>query len=544
MTSFSEETKGEAPVDPQCPPDLVSVVVPVYNEHQTVSQVVTNLLQLEIISEVIVVDDGSNELTQRALRQLSTSRRVRVLRHPLNCGKGAALRSGFAVCTGRVVVIQDADLEYPVNAIPEVVRPILDGDADVVYGSRELGCQYRGASWVRRVANRSLTWLSNRLTGLRLTDMETGCKAFGRVFLDCLTIEEDRFGVEPELTAKAAAAGCRIVETPICYQPRSYQEGKKIGCRDGVWALWCIARYSLRKSSGSISYGDSSLAHENQRLARVSRTAVSAPATSQSSGFTLVEIIVVIAIVGVLVAISLPAVQMARESARRASCSNKLKQIAIAVELHEQSHGAYPTGGWGADWVGDPDAGYGLRQPGGWIYNILPYVGEASLREVGVGLVAEEKSLALKELLATPLASLACPSRRLAQPLPYNGAQPLRNAEVPGGVAKTDYVVNSKLSSLRSEVIVSEIQLQRGLSRTVLVGEKSLRDHDYLTGSGNGDRLTAYQGHSSDISRDVTGAPWSDRQSSGSGYGSAHAAGCHFAYCDGAVKLVNYNQEP
>jgi glycosyltransferase involved in cell wall biosynthesis len=222
----------------------LSVVVPVYNEHQTIAQVVGRLLELEVVGEVIIVDDGSNEATQRALNLLSTERRVRVLRHPVNRGKGAALRSGFAVCVGRVVVIQDADSEYPPEALPAVVQPIFDGEADVVYGSRQLGSRYQGVPWVRRAANRSLTWLSNRMTGLELTDMETGCKAFRREVLENICLKEDRFGIEPEITAKAAAAGWRFKEMPIHYSPRGYREGKKIRARDGVLAVWCIARYS------------------------------------------------------------------------------------------------------------------------------------------------------------------------------------------------------------------------------------------------------------------------------------------------------------
>jgi glycosyltransferase involved in cell wall biosynthesis len=223
---------------------LVSVVVPVYNEHRTVAQVVDSLLELEVVGEVVIVDDGSDEATRRALDELAIDRRVRVLRHPINRGKGAALRSGFAVCAGRVIVIQDADSEYPPEALPAVVQPIFDGEADIVYGSRELGNRYQGVPWVRRAANRSLTWLSNRMTGLELTDMETGCKAFRREVLESICLKENRFGIEPEITAKAAAAGWRFKERPIHYSPRDYHEGKKIRARDGMWAVWCIARYS------------------------------------------------------------------------------------------------------------------------------------------------------------------------------------------------------------------------------------------------------------------------------------------------------------
>ncbi|TWU00438.1 Undecaprenyl-phosphate mannosyltransferase [Botrimarina colliarenosi] len=230
-------------------PGPLSVVVPAYNEHQTITQVVDRLLKLEVVGEVIVVDDGSAEATRQALTQLSTDGRVRVLHHHQNRGKGAALRSGFAASTGQVVAVQDADFEYRPEDLPSIIQPILSGEADVVYGSRELGSRYHGSPWLRKAANRSLTWLSNRMTGLNLSDMETGCKAFSREVVDTLTIEEDRFGVEPELTAKVAAMGCRVTEKPISYLPRSYQEGKKIGVRDGLRAVWCIALYSRRRSA-------------------------------------------------------------------------------------------------------------------------------------------------------------------------------------------------------------------------------------------------------------------------------------------------------
>jgi glycosyltransferase involved in cell wall biosynthesis len=232
---------------------ILSVVVPVYNEHQTVRMIIERLLQLELVGEVVVVDDGSDEETRQALQPLTTEARVRVLRHATNRGKGAALRTAFAACTGDVVAIQDADLEYSPEDIPHVLKPILCGEADVVYGSRELGARYKGTPWIRVVANRVLTRLSNWMTGLELTDMETGCKAFQRAAIYGLTIEENGFGVEPELTAKVAARGWRVTEAPINYRPRGYRDGKKIRIRDGLWALWCIARYSGRRGDRGVT---------------------------------------------------------------------------------------------------------------------------------------------------------------------------------------------------------------------------------------------------------------------------------------------------
>ena len=181
--------------------------------------------------------------------------------------------------------------------------------------------------------------------------------------------------------------------------------------------------------------------------------------------FTLVEILVVISLIGVLVALLLPGVQAARESARRSSCSNNMKQIGLAVKLHTDSHRIFPTGGWGADWVGDPDKGYGPKQPGGWIYNVLPYVEEANLRDRGKGQPDNAKRTILSEVMQTPIEVFNCPSWRLARAYPYTGPPTLKNAQPPERVAKSDYAINRLLSFQKSEVILAEIQLQKARRR-------------------------------------------------------------------------------
>jgi glycosyltransferase involved in cell wall biosynthesis len=197
--------------------------------------------------EIIVVDDcsrdGSGELLEGPLR----AKVDRVLRHPVNRGKGAALRTGIAHATGDIVIIQDADLEYDPQQYPLLIEPILQDKADVVYGSRFLGGgPHRVLYFWHRVGNGVLTLLSNMFTNLNLTDMETCYKVFRRDIIQSIRIEEDRFGFEPEITAKIAKLRCRIFEVGISYYGRTYEEGKKIGWRDGVRAMWCIARYNLR----------------------------------------------------------------------------------------------------------------------------------------------------------------------------------------------------------------------------------------------------------------------------------------------------------
>jgi len=257
-----------------------------------------------------------------------------------------------------------------------------------------------------------------------------------------------------------------------------------------------------------------------------------------SCGFTLIEVLVVIAIIGVLVALLLPAVEMARESSRRSTCANNLRQLAIAVRLHTDTHQTFPTGGWGAEWLGDPDAGYGTKQPGGWIYNVLAYIEEDNLRQLGRGLKDAPRDESLTTLMQTPLEVLHCPSRRLPRTYPYTGGE-LKNAKPPEKVAKTDYAISKTISYEKSEVIISDIQLHgKGMSKTVLAGEKSLPVEGYATGTGAGDTLVAYVGDSEDIRREPTGPPSNDA-SGGSGFGGPHPGGANIAYCDGSVRFVN-----
>lgn len=230
----------------------VSIVIPVYNEERTVSQVIARVLAAPLGDglnerEVIVIDDGSSDATAAALEPIAASGAIELIRHERNRGKGAALRTGFGAATGDMVLVQDGDLEYDPSDYASLLAPIVRGEADVVYGTRFAGknAAARGFStgFLHGLGNRLLTALSNLVTGLRLTDMETGYKAFRRGVLERITICEERFGVEPELTAKVARLGARVVEVPITYSRRGYAEGKKIGPRDAVRAVWCIVRY-------------------------------------------------------------------------------------------------------------------------------------------------------------------------------------------------------------------------------------------------------------------------------------------------------------
>lgn len=226
----------------------VSVVIPVYNEAATVAELIGRVQAVDVPKEIIVVDDCSNDGTRDVLKRLETQfDNLRVFRQPENLGKGAALRVGFKQAKGDYVLVQDADLEYDPADYPVLLKPLIDGKADVVYGSRFLTTkEHRVLFFWHSVGNRLLTLISNMFTNLNLTDMETGYKVFRREVIQAINLEQNRFGFEPEITVKISRMHLRIYEVGISYSGRTYEEGKKIGWKDGVKALWCIVKYSIK----------------------------------------------------------------------------------------------------------------------------------------------------------------------------------------------------------------------------------------------------------------------------------------------------------
>lgn len=224
---------------------LVSIIMPVYNEAQYIEEIVNRVLKTDIEKELIIVDDFSTDGTRDILSKYKQQKGIKIIFHEKNKGKGAAIRTGLKEVSGDVVIIQDADLEYDPRDYTKLLEPILEGKADAVFGSRFLGGPHRVLFFWHYMGNKFLTLLSNILSNLNLTDMETGFKAFRADILKSLTLKSDRFGFEPEVTARLARKRYRIYETPISYSGRSYAEGKKITWKDGLAAIFHIVRFNM-----------------------------------------------------------------------------------------------------------------------------------------------------------------------------------------------------------------------------------------------------------------------------------------------------------
>jgi glycosyltransferase involved in cell wall biosynthesis len=221
----------------------VSVIMPVYNERDTIHEILRRVQQVQVVTEIIIVDDGSTDGTRNLLQELDDHEKVKIILHAENSGKGAAVRTGIQSATGDVIIIQDADLEYDPNDYPLLLQPIEEGRSQVVYGSRFLDNIAPEFLFWSKVGNKALTFFTNLLYRQQLTDMETCYKAFQRRLMDDIPLRSRRFELEPEITSKFLKRGIHILEVPIHYDPRGFSEGKKIGLRDGLEAIWTLIKY-------------------------------------------------------------------------------------------------------------------------------------------------------------------------------------------------------------------------------------------------------------------------------------------------------------
>jgi prepilin-type N-terminal cleavage/methylation domain-containing protein len=585
------------------------VIVPVLNEARTIDEVLRHVLAAPYDKQVIVVDDGSTDGTVGVLETWEGHPNVDLLAHSKNRGKGAAIRTGLEHARGRFTIIQDADLEYDPQDYPRLIEPLLSGEAQVVYGSRNLDRRRaRGRPWSLFGLGVSLLNVCVRiLYGIRVTDEATCYKAFPTAVLRAMDLECERFEFCPEVTAKACRMGLAIHEVPIAYDPRSVKQGKKIRWRDGWEAIETLWRWrnwnpacarsgsadlAELRQAGSLPYdalgaglptspdgrpegsraaGDLRSEPLRGQETRAQRAETRAQRTAL--GFTIIEVLVVISVIGVLMGLLLPAVQASREAGRRTQCASHVKQLGLAVQQHASACGRYPTNGWGYRWVGVPERGTGIEQPGGWIYNILGYLEQGELRELGRGLAPNQQRAALMKLTQMPLPLLACPTRSSVRLLPAAQASAPFNADWADAVAKTDYAINegdyitdtregpatlkegdsgkypwkdtgnaTGIAFQRSEVKPATVR--DGLSMTYMLGEKYVTRANYGTASDPGYDQSACSGVDVDINRWVLSPPMADGDEAGDAatrcFGSAHPQGCHFVFCDGSIKLISY----
>ncbi len=563
---------------------LLSVLVPVYNEERTLDELLRRVTSGPYPypeKELIIVDDGSRDRTPAVLERWAGWPGVRLFRHAHNRGKGAAVRTGLAQARGEIVLIQDADLECDPADYPRLVEVIRRGDSPVVYGSRYLR------------PNPSLPWTPSRLAvgmvnsvvwllyGRWLTDEATCYKALRTELLRALDLQAKRFEVCAEITAKLCRLGISIVEVPITYRPRTRAEGKKLSLRDAcptIWTLikWRFARlagggdgpgvaagFSLRRLKPAATHVEEArgllgpaLAAQPRnagarRLPSIGRLAMIRHPVPGRRGYTLIEVLVVIGVISILIGLLMPAVQQVREAAARISCANNLKQLGLALQVHHDTYGVFPSnGGWDGQqtipstsgqptviyswdinepqpqyWgVGDPRLSP-RQQTGSWAYAILPFI--------------EQQAIYQNRAWDATVKIYFCPSRR----------GPLAEAPVDdqfGGYngggwewAKIDYAANGLAIPNRPRCL-RIANFTDGTSNTVLVGEKALDRRYYTTqtwnwdepyfagGSGGTQRFGAV------LTQDLPGALFPNN------WGSPHAAGVEFVFADGSVRLVHY----
>ena len=544
---------------------LLTVIVPVYNEEGTLQEILTRIASAEPQNkEMIIVDDCSTDQSRKILKSWENVPNVVILFHEKNQGKSAAIRTALVHAAVKYTIIQDADMEYDPSDYMRLLEPMIDGTADVVYGSRSLARQHGNADrafWNPfRICVAMLNWTVRILYHKKVTDEATCYKLFRTETLRTMQLQCRRFEFCPEVTAKTFRMGLRLIEIPIHYTPRKCNEGKKIGLRDAIEAFYTLWRWRNWNSELIETTPEQKVSERNSH---------------HHKAFTLIELLVVISVIGTLAALLLPAVQAAREAARRTECINHLRQLGLAFTQHEGAFQRYPTGGWGYQWFTDGDRGTTKKQPGGWPFAVLPYIEQKPLYDMQHNKYGDEKQNALRILLTRPLELFYCPTRRSAELYLWQvhdlQSFPLNLDDYPDNACKTDYAVNGgsvdpklgyipltleqgddalfpwqDISSgngicyLRSEVKTG--QITDGMSNTYLFGEKWVRT-DALRDLG--DDTAMYCGYDKDNTRWTNLPPVADNdEEHWDQFGSAHPGIVLFTMCDGSTRSIAIEIDP
>jgi prepilin-type N-terminal cleavage/methylation domain-containing protein len=576
MSASTKPPEFAAPVE-------LSLVIPAYNEAQRLPQYLRSVRMyfdkaLPGGYEVIVVDDGSSDSTGELVRACASDwPQLRCLSQPKNSGKGSGLRTGALAAAGNVVLFTDADGATPIE-FESRLREAVYGGADLAAGVRN-GCEWSNTRRpVRRLFSGVFRTACRFVMGTAFRDSQCGFKMMSRpaALLLLSLAREQRYLIDLELLTVATRLGLRIAEVPVAFRD---VPGSKVDLvvDSGKMLLGLLRlRRNLPGPPRPINHAATLARYTGNRF-------------PMRRAFTLVELLVVIAVIGILTALLLVAVAAARRSAARVQCQSNLKQLALAALAHHDTHKHLPTGGWGGIWVGLPDRGFGVRQPGGWAYNVLPYIEEKPLHSLGSRLSYDAMLAASAQRLQTPVPVLICPARRSAAT--YAMTQPytrrVRGSLAVDAAARSDYAMNcgdqvrteigpfngenyegpaslqegdgrgfawpptgdfTGVGFLRSTVRLSAVS--DGASKVYLLGEKYVSVENYETGRDHGDDWSLYTGFQDDLYRSTNlhwpPSPDGARRPGGDEgrFGSAHDAGWHAAMCDGSVHFVSFEMNP
>ncbi len=547
-----------------------SVVIPVYNEAGNIASLTRELAfvlsSLDDECEIVWVNDGSTDNSKHELEfECQRRKNTRQIELSKRLGQSYALWKGICSASGSVIITMDGDGQNDPSDIPSMIAML--SDADMIVGNRSR----RYDSFSKRVFSFFANQFRNLVTRSSIPDSGCGLKVFRRE----LVMRFPPFdGMHRFLTTLAEINGGRVASVIVRHRPRIRGKSKYSNVQRMIFPLLdcCMLAWLKHRQIPRLERHES-IVEELEIKPRTQTTTedglLCRPLQTQSA-FTLVELLVVIAIIGLLVALLLPAVQAAREAVRFVHCKNNLKQIALAVQLHVDAHKHIPTDGWGNAWVGDPNLGFGAQQPGGWIFNILPFAEQNALRQYAEGIALAERPPILGKMMQQPVSLFSCSSRRAAGLTLFDSTVVFRNAIEPVLSAKSDYAINggpilfntgsgplsfstrdlqsyqwpslnnfNGISSVRSNIRLADVS--DGVSNTYLIGEKYVSISD-PSGFG-GDDQSMLMGDDADIRRWGIRPPLNDRSAKEDRwvFGSRHSGACGMSLTDGSVHAISYS---